>query len=89
MQTPTAGRVRRRGTVNIGVGCSEEEAETVLGISVFITRSVRTTAAEALKYQINQILDLSQQIKVGYVYRRNFSGNSIFFLPHTYQHSFR
>ena len=50
MQTPTAGRARRRRTVNIGVGCSEEEAETVLGISVFITRSVRTTAAEALKY---------------------------------------
>lgn len=58
MQTPTAGRARRRGTVNIGVGCSEEEAETVLGISVFITRSVRTTAAEALKY-IPKALKLS------------------------------
>lgn len=34
----------------MGVGSSEEEAETVLGISVFITRSVTTTAAEALKY---------------------------------------
>lgn len=36
--------------MNMRVGGSEEEAETVLGISVFITTSVRTTAAEALKY---------------------------------------